>query len=152
MSATLGRLIRLRARSSMRSSRRSESILASKVAASVVKQDEKDVEKIPPLSPRTPEIPASYRYIYPEFLPDPDMTRRNAIREKLERQDMLKRRTVIDIPEFYPGTIMAVTTSDPHAPTKASKFVGICVWRGGPGLESSFVLRNAIDGLGVEIR
>ncbi|XP_049776254.1 39S ribosomal protein L19, mitochondrial isoform X2 [Schistocerca cancellata] len=44
-----------------------------------------------------------YRLIYPEFLPDPDMKKRNQIREKLERMDMLSRRNNIDIPEFYVG-------------------------------------------------
>lgn len=33
-----------------------------------------------------------YRFIYPEFLPDPDPKYRHPIREKIERQDMLKRR------------------------------------------------------------
>lgn len=37
-------------------------------------------------------IPSNYRFVYPEFLPDPDMTYRHPIREKLERQDMLNRR------------------------------------------------------------
>lgn len=44
-----------------------------------------------------------YRFIYPEFLPDPKIEWRNAIREKLERKDMLSRRVHIDIPEFYVG-------------------------------------------------
>lgn len=41
---------------------------------------------------RSPAIPAEYRYIYPEFLPDPKLEFRNSIREKLERLDMLNRR------------------------------------------------------------
>lgn len=44
-----------------------------------------------------------FRYVYPEFLPDPNLKWRNRIREKLERMDMLKRRGNIDIPEFYVG-------------------------------------------------
>lgn len=44
-----------------------------------------------------------YRYAYPEFLPDPKLEYRNLIREKLERTDMVARRTQIDIPEFYVG-------------------------------------------------
>lgn len=43
------------------------------------------------------------RHIYPEFLPDPNPDWRNSLREKLERADMLKRRSQIDIPEFYVG-------------------------------------------------
>jgi large subunit ribosomal protein L19 len=41
--------------------------------------------------------------VYPEFLPDPIVSRRNRLREKLERMDMLNRRAEIDIPEFYVG-------------------------------------------------
>lgn len=37
-------------------------------------------------------IPANSRYVYPEFLPDPDLKFRHPIREKLERQDMISRR------------------------------------------------------------
>ncbi len=46
-----------------------------------------------------------FRYVYPEFLPDPNLKFRNRIREKLERLDMLHRRSHIDIPEFYVGKI-----------------------------------------------
>ena len=41
--------------------------------------------------------------IFPEFLPVPDWKKRDRISEKLERKDMLRRRNVIDIPEFYVG-------------------------------------------------
>jgi len=44
-----------------------------------------------------------YRFVYPEFLPDPNIIWRNRIREKLERIDMLKRRANFEIPEFYVG-------------------------------------------------
>ena len=43
--------------------------------------------------------------MYPEFLPDPKMERRNKLKEKLERMDMLQRRSVIEIPEFYTGKL-----------------------------------------------
>lgn len=43
------------------------------------------------------------RFKYPEFLPHPWQPWRNKIREKLERSDMLKRRSRINIPEFYVG-------------------------------------------------
>lgn len=68
--------------------------------------------------------PPEYRLIYPEFLPDPKIEWRNPIREKLERMDMMNRRVHVDIPEFYVGSIMAVTSSDPHAPGKVTRFVG----------------------------
>jgi len=47
--------------------------------------------------------PLEYRYIFPEFLPDPNMKHRNKLREKLERADMIQRRKVLQIPEFYVG-------------------------------------------------
>ncbi|CAG0888745.1 unnamed protein product [Cyprideis torosa] len=95
---------------------------------------------------------AEYRYIWPEFLPEPDLKRRHRIREKLERQDMLRRRKVIDIPEFYIGTIMAVKVSDRWAPGKSTRFLGICIERGGVGLRAWFTLRNVVEGEGVQIK
>ncbi|GFS27452.1 39S ribosomal protein L19, mitochondrial [Elysia marginata] len=95
--------------------------------------------------------PRDYRFVMPEFLPNPDFRYRDKILEKMERQDMLRRRAVIDIPEFYVGSIMAVTVSDPHSPGKTNRFVGICIDRGGRGLQAYFVLRNVVDGLGVEV-
>lgn len=58
----------------------------------------------------------------------------------------------IDIPEFYVGTIMAVTVSDKHSVGKTTRFLGICIERGLTGLSSFFILRNAIDHQGVEIK
>lgn len=92
-----------------------------------------------------------YRFIYPEFLPDTDFSLRNAIRERLERKDMLNRRSVIEIPEFYVGTVMAVTVSDNNAPGKQNRFVGICIMRNGVGTRHQFTLRNVVDNQGVEI-
>lgn len=37
-------------------------------------------------------IPENFREVYPEFLPDPKVEYRNAVREKIERMDMLNRR------------------------------------------------------------
>ncbi|CAK9825749.1 39S ribosomal protein L19, mitochondrial [Anthophora retusa] len=94
----------------------------------------------------------NYRFIYPEFLPDPNPLYRNPIREKLERMDMLARRSVLDIPEFYVGSILGVTYSEQHAPGKVNRFVGICILREGAGLNSTFLLRNVVNGEGVEVR
>lgn len=93
-----------------------------------------------------------YRFIFPEFLPDPNMKFRNTLREKLERKDMLARREKVEIPEFYVGSIMAVTVSDPASPhpNKQSRFVGLCIDRGGTGLRAWFILRNVLEGMGVE--
>ncbi|XP_005190932.1 large ribosomal subunit protein bL19m [Musca domestica] len=95
--------------------------------------------------------PTTYRFIYPEFLPDPKVEWRNPIREKLERLDMIDRRSQIDIPEFYVGSILAVTSSDPHAAGKVSRFVGICIQRERCGLRARFILRNVVDEQGVEV-
>ncbi|XP_013186038.1 large ribosomal subunit protein bL19m [Amyelois transitella] len=92
------------------------------------------------------------RHAYPEFLPDPNPDWRNSLREKLERADMLKRRSKIDIPEFYVGSVLAVTISDHHAQGKTNRFVGICIERKGCGLRAEFTLRNVVDFQGVEVR
>lgn len=97
-------------------------------------------------------IPSQYRFVYPEFLPDPTPGFRNHLREKLERMDMMARRTVLDIPEFYVGSILAVTYSEPHAPGKSNRFVGICIDRKGCGLRATFILRNVVDHQGVEVK
>jgi len=89
--------------------------------------------------------------LYPEFLPDPKVEWRNPIREKLERLDMLDRRKQIDLPEFYVGSVLAVTSSDPHAAGKTSRFVGICINRDRCGLRARFILRNVIDHQGMEV-
>lgn len=57
-----------------------------------------------------------------------------------------------EIPEFYVGSIMAVTTADPHAPGKTSRFLGLCIDRLGCGLRTQFILRNVIDHEGMEVR
>ncbi|CAH1112843.1 unnamed protein product [Psylliodes chrysocephalus] len=92
-----------------------------------------------------------YRHVYPEFLPDPNIEFRNTLREKLERNDMLARRSHINIPEFYVGSILAVESSDPHSLGKMHRFVGICIQRQGCGLRAQFTLRNIIDHQGIEI-
>ena len=95
---------------------------------------------------------AEMRYKYPDFLPIDDPNYRHHLAIKLERADMLRRRANIGIPEFYVGSILAVTVSDPNAPGKMSRFVGICIERTGQGLRANFTLRNHIGTEGVEIR
>jgi len=94
-----------------------------------------------------------YRFIFPEFLPDPKLEWRNSLRERLERKDMLDRRQIIEIPEFYVGSSIAVTATDKNSPNpnKISRFVGLCIDRGGTGLRAWFILRNVIEGQGVEV-
>lgn len=93
-----------------------------------------------------------YRHSHPEFLPDPNPIYRNELREHLERMDMIARRSKILIPEFYVGSILAVVHSEPHAPSKTNRFVGICIEREGSGLRANFILRNVVDDQAVEMR
>ena len=99
-----------------------------------------------------PEHLAELRFAYPEFLPVSNVELRNPIKDKVMREDMIKRRTVIEIPEFYVGSILAVTITDHWASGKISKFVGICIERNGQGVFANFTLRNRVDNQGVEIR
>ncbi|XP_065257583.1 large ribosomal subunit protein bL19m [Emys orbicularis] len=88
------------------------------------------------------------RFLSPEFIPPRERT--DPLKFYIERTDMIRRRKVLDIPEFYVGSILSVTTADPYASDKTSRFVGICIQRGGKGLGATFVLRNIIEGQGVE--
>ena len=117
-------------------------------------------------------FPPEYRFVYQEFLPTVDSKHRNKLREKLERQDMLQRRANIEIPEFYvgwllstdifhggshafisfAGSVLSVVIGDVNAPEKTNRFVGICIQRGGTGLNSWFILRNIVDRQGIEIK
>jgi len=96
-------------------------------------------------------VPPEYRFIYPEFLPEPAIQRRNKLGERLERMDMIQRRSAIEIPEFYSGSIVAITVADSNAANKVNRFLGICIQRGGVGLRAWAILRNVIDNQGVEI-
>eukprot|EP00090_Calanus_glacialis_P039169 TRINITY_DN6819_c0_g1_i1.p1 TRINITY_DN6819_c0_g1~~TRINITY_DN6819_c0_g1_i1.p1 ORF type:complete len:318 (-),score=112.47 TRINITY_DN6819_c0_g1_i1:89-1042(-) len=124
--------------------------------AKVVHSSDKDAKDATKDSTPPPNIEKlsrrDYRYIFPEFLPDPNPEFRNSVSEKLARKDMIARRDKLEVPEFYVGTLMAVTVSDtcsPH-PNKLSRFVGICIDRGGTGLRAWFILRNVVEGQGVE--
>lgn len=46
------------------------------------------------------------------------------------------------------GSVLAVTSADPYAPTRRNRFVGICIQRERHGLKHQFTLRNIVDGLG----
>lgn len=100
-----------------------------------------------PLNP----VPSDYRFKYQEFLPCPEQKYRHPIKEKIERMDMLSRRSQLNIPEFYVGSIVAVTSSDVHSQNKTNRFLGICIEKKYAGLCATFVLRNVIDNQGVEI-
>ena len=57
--------------------------------AALVNQNQNDEQK---LSRR------DYRFIFPEFLPDPNPAFRNAVAERLQRKDLLSRRDQVEIP------------------------------------------------------
>ncbi|EHA97501.1 39S ribosomal protein L19, mitochondrial [Heterocephalus glaber] len=89
------------------------------------------------------------RFLSPEFIPPRGRT--SPLKFRIERKDMLERRKVLYIPEFYVGSILRVTTADTYAQGKSSQFLGICIQRSGSGLGATFILRNTIEGQGVEI-
>ncbi|KAM6180313.1 large ribosomal subunit protein bL19m [Erethizon dorsatum] len=89
------------------------------------------------------------RFLSPEFIPPRGRT--DPLKFQVERRDMLERRKVLHIPEFYVGSILRVTTADPYAQGKTSQFLGICIQRSGSGLGATFTLRNTIERQGVEI-
>jgi len=113
---------------------------------SVTKTEDEQKDRFDELTRR------DYRFIFPEFLPDPNPKFRNILRERLERKDMLDRRDKVEIPEFYVGSIVAVTVADENSPNpnKLSRFVGICIDRGGTGLRAWTIIRNVVDGQGIE--
>lgn len=46
---------------------------------------------------------------------------------------------------------MAVNVADVNSPNKMTRFLGICIQRGGSGLRAWFILRNVVDRQGVEV-
>ncbi|XP_051265808.1 39S ribosomal protein L19, mitochondrial [Dicentrarchus labrax] len=107
----------------------------------------------PPSKPvivdKTATVESQREFLSPEFIPPRQRT--NPFKFYIERKDMIRRRQVLNIPEFYVGSILAVTMADPNASGKTNRFVGICIQRGGKGLGATFVLRNIINNQGVEI-
>ncbi|XP_054617320.1 39S ribosomal protein L19, mitochondrial [Dunckerocampus dactyliophorus] len=103
----------------------------------------------PVIIDKTQTVAALRKFLSPEFIPPRQRT--NRLKFYMERKDMARRRSVVNIPEFYVGSILAVTMSDPNASGKTNRFVGICIQRGGKGLGATFVLRNIINNQGVEL-
>uniref|UniRef100_A0A3P9J2C8 Large ribosomal subunit protein bL19m n=1 Tax=Oryzias latipes TaxID=8090 RepID=A0A3P9J2C8_ORYLA len=108
---------------------------------------------VPPSKPviinKTQTTASTRRFLSPEFIPPRGRT--DPFKYFLERRDMVRRRKALNIPEFYVGSILAVTMADANASGKTNRFVGICIQRGGRGLGATFVLRNILNGQGVEI-
>ncbi|XP_069742839.1 large ribosomal subunit protein bL19m [Narcine bancroftii] len=121
----------------------------SSIRLSSSSNDDKSSKFQPPPKPiivdKTQSTTTQRRFVSPEFIMRRGRT--NPLKFIIERKDMIQRRKVLNIPEFYVGSILAVTMAD----TSANRFVGICTQRSGKGLGATFVLRNIIDGQGVEI-
>lgn len=117
------------------------------------KNSEQPPKFTPPSKPviidKTQSVASLRKFLSPEFIPPRQRT--DPFKFAIERKDMIRRRKVFSIPEFYVGSILAVTMADPNASGKTNRFVGICIQRGGKGLGATFVLRNIIDNQGVEI-
>ncbi|GAA6228805.1 39S ribosomal protein L19, mitochondrial [Lates japonicus] len=103
----------------------------------------------PVIIDKTQTMASQRKFLSPEFIPPRQRTK--PLKFTMERKDMIRRRKVLDIPEFYVGSILAVTMADPNASGKTNRFVGICTQRGGKGLGATFILRNIIETQGVEI-
>ena len=51
-----------------------------------------------------------FRYIFPEFLPDPNPDFRNALAERLQRRDLLSRRDKVEIPGILEIVLIGKTS------------------------------------------
>ncbi|XP_078069015.1 large ribosomal subunit protein bL19m [Mustelus asterias] len=115
--------------------------------------DDKSSKFQPPSKPviidKTQSVATQRRFVSPEFIMRRGRT--NPLKFSIERKDMIQRRKVLNIPEFYVGSVLALSMADTNANSKVNRFVGICTQRSGKGLGATFVLRNIIDGQGVEI-
>lgn len=69
----------------------------------------------------------------------------------LNQSDVQKRQSNAHIPFFTPGSYISVTRADPYSPSGETRFVGICIARKNNGLGSTFILRNVMNGMGVEM-
>lgn len=103
----------------------------------------------PVIIDKTQSVATQRTFLSPEFVPPRQRT--DPAKFSMERKDMIRRRKVLNIPEFYVGSILAVTMADPNASGKTNRFVGICIQRGGKGLGATFIVRNIIENQGVEI-
>lgn len=70
----------------------------------------------------------------------------------LNRSDVVKRKINMHLPLFLSGSYLSVTKADPYSPSGESTFAGICISRRKiKQLGSTFILRNVINGMGVEM-
>ncbi|XP_039873292.1 39S ribosomal protein L19, mitochondrial [Simochromis diagramma] len=130
-----------------------ERFLSTSPCLRVAGNDSESPKFVPPSKPvivdKTQTVASLRKFLSPEFIPPRQRT--DPLKFSIERKDMIRRRKVLNIPEFYVGSILAVIMADPNASGKSNRFVGICIQRGGKGLGATFVLRNIINNQGVEI-
>ncbi|XP_037605978.1 39S ribosomal protein L19, mitochondrial [Sebastes umbrosus] len=123
------------------------------ISTSLCHNNEEPPKFTPPSKPviidKTQTVASLRKFLSPEFIPPRQRT--NPFKFSIERKDMISRRKVLNIPEFYVGSILAVTMADPNASGKTNRFVGICIQRGGKGLGATIILRNIINNQGVEL-
>ncbi|XP_018531514.1 39S ribosomal protein L19, mitochondrial [Lates calcarifer] len=131
---------------------KNERFLSTSVCRPAARNDDPPKFTPPPkpvIIDKTRAMVSQRKFLSPEFIPPRQRTK--PLKFTMERKDMIRRRKVLDIPEFYVGSILAVTMADPNASGKTNRFVGICIQRGGKGLGATFILRNIIETQGVEI-
>jgi len=87
----------------------------------------------------------------PEYI-SPQNQAPHSLWKRIVRQDCLRRRQQIDLPEFYPGSILAVVYADKHAPEKRMRFVGRVLYVTGFGTNHKMLLRNIVDDVAVNIK
>lgn len=70
----------------------------------------------------------------------------------LNQSDVMKRQINAHIPFFTAGSYISVTRADLYSPSGETTFAGICIARRKiKQLASTFILRNVINGVAVEI-
>ena len=100
-------------------------------------------------SPQNVDPTASKLTVNNKICTTPREASRNVIKF-LTDSDVQKRLARITIPFFTSGSYLTVSYADTSSPTGKNKFTGICIARSNKGLGSTFILRNVIDGVGVE--
>ena len=111
---------------------------STKAAATEATQNQEDVTKV--------------KYVPKDQPPchTPKEAKTNTL-DFLNKSDIQKRTHAVDIPYFTAGSYLSVTRADPYSPTGVTKFVGICIAKRNRGLGSTFILRNVINEIGVEM-
>ncbi|XP_075262942.1 large ribosomal subunit protein bL19m-like [Convolutriloba macropyga] len=108
------------------------------------------------LSSELPRVLYNDRETHPRDLPPEFVSNypfaQSRVLKWLEWSDMMKRRSNLDIPEFYAGSILRVDYADPYATNGLNFFVGRVLYRSMQGgIRHSVYLRNVLEGEGVEM-